>query len=310
MPRPPIHLPTDEIHHEVDREVLNCLARSNQHALPRLMAQYSANAGHILESQLPYESRPPPQRRVDTTSSDSIVLVAHAYDGPTPEAQAVTLASGFMVEPKPGATEPLFVSCAHTLEQVSLHRLVPSQAVRHSGSAIVSGDPKAGISTTTVTSLPSSFPRSDVILLSTSHRPPGIRSLPVSPYPAAPGTRIRAHFVSYHRPADADGEGWTPWIGGTYSKWVSGTVLGYRDFAGTETKPGTYDALSHMLFNPLPTPGSSGGPIIDEESGAVVGIMLGTRMDNRVEGVRGWGVPAESIFEMFSLPGLNFKQSS
>lgn len=119
VPLPSTHLPTDEVHHEVDREVLNCLARSNQYALPRLMAQYSANAGHILESQLPHESRPPPQRRVDTTSSDSIVLVAHAYDGPTPEAQAVTLASGFMVEPKPGATEPLFVSCAHTLEQAS-----------------------------------------------------------------------------------------------------------------------------------------------------------------------------------------------
>ena len=77
-----------------------------------------------------------------------------------------------------------------------------------------------------------------------------------------------------------------------------------------------------MLFHPLPTPGSSGGPIVDENSGAVVGVMLGSRMDNSVEGVRGWGVPAETIFEvdcesqlfqahstdlitqMFRLPGL------
>lgn len=56
-----------------------------------------------------------------------------------------------------------------------------------------------------------------------------------------------------------------------------------------------------MLFKPLPSPGSSGGPIVDEESGAVVGVMLGTRMDNRVEGLRGWGVPSETIFEV-SLP--------
>lgn len=63
-------------------------------------------------------------------------------------------------------------------------------------------------------------------------------------------------------------------------------------------QPGTYDALSHMLFKPLPSPGSSGGPIVDEESGAVVGVMLGTRMDNRVEGLRGWGVPSETIFEV------------
>lgn len=61
-------------------------------------------------------------------------------------------------------------------------------------------------------------------------------------------------------------------------------------------QPGTYDALSHILFTPLPTSGSSGGPIVDEVSGAVIGIMLGTRTDNSVEGTRGWGVPAESIY--------------
>jgi hypothetical protein len=26
--------------------------------------------------------------------------------------------------------------------------------------------------------------------------------------------------------------------------------------------------------------------------------MLGTRMDSSIEGVRGWGVPAETIFEV------------
>jgi hypothetical protein len=30
----------------------------------------------------------------------------------------------------------------------------------------------------------------------------------------------------------------------------------------------------------------------------VVGVMLGSRMDNRVEGVRGWGVPSEVIYEV------------
>ena len=53
-----------------------------------------------------------------------------------------------------------------------------------------------------------------------------------------------------------------------------------------------------MLFHPLPTPGSSGGPIVDENTGAVVGVMLGSRMDSSVEGMRGWGVPAETIFEV------------
>jgi hypothetical protein len=79
-----------------------------------------------------------------------------------------------------------------------------------------------------------------------------------------------------------------------------------------------------MLFQPLPTTGSSGGPIVDESTGAVVGVMLGTRMDSSIEGVRGWGVPAEAIFEvraerlvvnlvliifqMFSLPGVKLKR--
>ena len=93
------------------------------------------------------------------------------------------------------------------------------------------------------------------------------------------------------------------------------------------TKPGTYDALSHMMFTPLPTPGSSGGPIVDEDTGAVVGMVLGSQMDgSRVDGTRGWGIPAEVIFEvshahfdpmsdgcqpsiqMFSLPGLEGKK--
>lgn len=56
--------------------------------------------------------------------------------------------------------------------------------------------------------------------------------------------------------------------------------------------------MTHLLFEPLPTVGSSGGPIVDEESGAVIGVIVGTRMDNRIEGVRGWGVPSETIFEV------------
>jgi hypothetical protein len=60
---------------------------------------------------------------------------------------------------------------------------------------------------------------------------PALRSLPISPYPVPAGTHIRAHFVSETRPKE---DGWQPWIGGTWSKWVQGTVLGYRDFAGRE----------------------------------------------------------------------------
>lgn len=66
---------------------------------------------------------------------------------------------------------------------------------------------------------------------------------------------------------------------------------------------------------------------MDEDTGAVVGMVLGSQMDgSRVDGMRGWGVPAEVIFEvggirlgptfdkcqlsiqMFSLPGLEGKK--
>jgi hypothetical protein len=62
-----------------------------------------------------------------------------------------------------------------------------------------------------------------------------LRSLPISPYPVPVGTPIRAHFVSETRPKE---DGWKPWIGSTWSKWVEGTVLGYRDFSGREAMVG------------------------------------------------------------------------
>jgi hypothetical protein len=44
--------------------------------------------------------------------------------------------------------------------------------------------------------------------------------------------------------------------------------------------------------------GSSGGPVIDIESGAVVGLIRGSRLDNRIAGLRGWATTSESIFEV------------
>ncbi|KAG8888590.1 hypothetical protein FRB98_007354 [Tulasnella sp. 332] len=86
--------------------------------------------------------------------------------------------------------------------------------------------------------------------------------------------------------------------------WQSGTIKGYRDWVGAEAEPGSYDTLAHLLFLPIPTPGSSGAPLIDSDTGAIIGVVTGSRMYNRVEGLRGWAAPAETIFSMFSLPGM------
>lgn len=63
---------------------------------------------------------------------------------------------------------------------------------------------------------------------------------------------------------------------------------------------GTSSQLPHLLTSILPTHGSSGGPILDASTGAVIGMTSGRRMDNRVEGERGWGAAAEGIFEVGS----------
>ncbi|EPQ26037.1 uncharacterized protein PFL1_06490 [Pseudozyma flocculosa PF-1] len=56
----------------------------------------------------------------------------------------------------------------------------------------------------------------------------------------------------------------------------------------------------------FPPPGSSGGPVVDVESGSVVGVVRGHKM-SPLEGRRGDAIPAEKIFEFFALPGLGKK---
>ncbi|KAI0067892.1 hypothetical protein BV25DRAFT_1784910, partial [Artomyces pyxidatus] len=307
----------------LDSVVLDALAHtpsSSRTPLPQLIQQYLERAGHVLDAQLPYEPTPPADRAVvfDSPSGDGgICLVAHvAREG---DRSKITVSSGFAVAPRDG--QPVVLTCAHTLEEIRWSPLLvlpvhnPSSPLappdlphaRSSGTLLLvpsaaKDNERPPLSAHPVSAVLSSLHRSDLLLLGCP-APTPLAPLPVSPYPAQPGTRIRAHFVS-----EAPQEGWRPWVGGMYAKWVEGTVLGYRDFAGREAVPGTYDALSHMLFHPPPLAGSSGGPIVDEKTGAVVGVMLGTRMDNRVEGVRGWGVPAEAIYEMFSLPGLKLNK--
>ncbi|PWZ03192.1 hypothetical protein BCV70DRAFT_224717 [Testicularia cyperi] len=56
----------------------------------------------------------------------------------------------------------------------------------------------------------------------------------------------------------------------------------------------------------FPPPGSSGGPVVDIETGSVVGIVRGHKM-SPLEGRRGDAIPAEKVFEFFALPGLGRK---
>ena len=53
-----------------------------------------------------------------------------------------------------------------------------------------------------------------------------------------------------------------------------------------------------MFFSAVPTPGSSGGPIVDLETGSVIGVIKGSRLDNHISGLRGWATSSESIYEV------------
>lgn len=149
-----------------------------------------------------------------------------------------------------------------------------------------------------ITSVQSSLPHSDLILFSCPAQ--RMRTLPVSPYAVHSGTRVVTHLIHDtppHRDQASPPHTTTPFLPTLHSAWTPSTVAGYRDLSGREAYPGTYDALSHLLFEPVPTSGSSGGPVIDEETGAVIGVVLGSRMDFGSK-MRGWGVPSEAIFEV------------
>ncbi|KAI0724367.1 hypothetical protein C8T65DRAFT_626243 [Cerioporus squamosus] len=253
-----------------------------------------------------------------STADGALFMVAHAVHDRTGK-HKITYSSGFAVH-APGTPDGqvALVTCAHTLEEIRHDPLLraarPNPAVAEdqllSGSFVIAGS-SAAPTFHPVSSILSAMHRGDLLLLSSPSVSSGLRSLPVNPYPVHPGTPIRAHYVTDKPPETGPHrDGWTPWVGGTWRKWIKGTVVGYRDYAGREAKPGTYDSLAHLHFDPPPTPGSSGGPIIDEESGSVIGVILGTQLVNQVEGVRGWGVPAEMIYEMFSLPGLKLKSQA
>ncbi|KAJ3998448.1 hypothetical protein F5050DRAFT_1544675, partial [Lentinula boryana] len=290
---------TPSIPSSLDRRILKVASCSESPSLSELVHSYLSNSRHILNSSLLYESSPSALRKVNrgpsTANSPDVLLIAHCIQDE--DEHKITVASGFALEaPSQREGESLILSCAHTLEEAdssygsNRHSSSTSRRV-DSGSFVISSEGNMY----PVTDIVSSLPKSDLMIMSCKN--PAVATLPVSPYPVHAGTPVLGHFVSHELP---DEPGWRPWVGDSWSKWVRGTVLGYRDFAGREAQanPGTYDALSHLLFSPLPTAGSSGGPIIDEETGAVIGVMLGTRMDNRVEGTRGWGVPSETIFEV------------
>lgn len=244
-----------------DSRVISELCRLRPPALSILFNQYDQRDGRVLDHTLPYESRPPADRKAAcSTSSDDpedVLMVAHAAQDRS-GCETVTYSSGFLVDvPGSPGEQATLVTCAHTLEEVSFSwspldycqwtssnrsskicsrtQSSRTSSPRTSGSLIISGTPAAP-AFHPVSAVLSTLHRSDLLVLSISPQEHArrLRTLPLSPYPVQVGTHIRAHFATEHPPTLSDG--WVPWVGGMWRKWMSGTVVGYRDFAGREAK--------------------------------------------------------------------------
>lgn len=107
-----------------------------------------------------------------------------------------------------------------------------------------------------------------------------------------------------------------PALQGDYALRLSSTVseatrpvVAFGSTTSTSTSKARTEVIQSQTRKPLPNfppPGSSGGPVVDVETGSVVGIVRGHKM-SALEGRRGDAVPAEKVFEFFALPGLGRK---
>ncbi|KAI6045141.1 hypothetical protein EDC04DRAFT_3055166 [Pisolithus marmoratus] len=272
--------------------------------LGRFVREYERCSATVLQCQLPIEHVPCPTRKVDVSSPDSgPVLIVHALDCGQAGVKT-TVGSGFAIQPRSGLSDEdtmMVLTCAHTLDEiVQMASSHPESAgdkdvYFRSGSWVMS-EIDGQSTMEPLRSILSTVRQADLLLLSVRRLP--LRTLPVSPFPATVGSTVYAHFVSAQKP-ESDYR-WFPWVGGTWRTWMPCTVTGYKDRRGRVAQTGTYDELAQMFFYPAPPPGSSGGPIVNE-CGTVVGVTLGSMREYGHSQRQGWGVPAQDIYEMFTL---------
>ncbi|ORY88949.1 hypothetical protein BCR35DRAFT_300706 [Leucosporidium creatinivorum] len=303
-------------------------------SVPALLEQSAQRAGVPLDQVLPYEStpthrrihtdptqpQPPPSAFADGLEQEGIVTVAHVVGGDEPR---VVVCSGFAVG---DLEQTQILTCHHTLDEMGAHL-----AKMSTRTATRAPPPSATFVLTasghvfTVSHAAASLPRADILILNLSPRPlpnpsyslplasaaglrarptlpapPRLRSLPISPYPAVVGTPIAT--LAYTNPArKEDGDRPPP------REWSMGRITEYKDSRGREAQTGTYDQLALLLTSSVPRQGSSGGPIVDRSTGAVIGIVRGSLQSHGDKAAQGFATPAERVFELFQLPGFQPK---
>lgn len=124
-PRPPspikeIARPIDSATPWIDAQVLKALDVQPQTSLSDIVGHYIDQTGNVLDTSLPYEPKPPEERRVmfeDSVSCKEVITVAHCVkDG---KRHKISFSSGFALNaPAPREGDTLIVTCGHTLEEV------------------------------------------------------------------------------------------------------------------------------------------------------------------------------------------------
>ncbi|GAA5822025.1 hypothetical protein JCM10212_004660, partial [Sporobolomyces blumeae] len=298
-------------------------------------------AGTVLGTSLAYESTPNPNRRVRAgdrpsrsgsrssndvdlaslldvdargesaieSTQDGVVVVAHVVGGRDP---FVSVCSGFAVGEVESGQGQTLLTCLHTLDEAEGHL---SRTASTSTASRPHPAPSATLALTssghifTVSSVLSSLPESDLLLVQLSRDPvqtpptspscPRLRALPVNPYPPPSSTCVSIHtylnpLSRLRRKLAREPE----------KEWRKAKIVEYKDPIGRTAEPGTYDELQSFWIDGVPTAGSSGGPIVENESGSVVGVTRGSTHKYGERQAYGFATPAERIFDMFALPGF------
>ncbi|KAI8803097.1 hypothetical protein BJ742DRAFT_743177 [Cladochytrium replicatum] len=265
--------------------------------LPTLLRQIESNYNKVHDARLPYRPSAGPDPAHDLAdlgigrasatmtrrANTSILTLGHVVVPGKRMKERVVVSTGFVV-----MEGNLAVTCLHTFEEI--YPVVPSEK----------DQPSLVVATTSdgtvypVVEIQSCLRELDLVLLRLGPPilQPSIPPLPlvplaVSPFPTPTGSRVFAYQLE-SRSDDL-------------SLWQSCSVVGYKDQIGREAKTGTYDFLAELTVSATVSPGSSGGPIVDEH-GAVVGVIRGNVL-SRSQGTHcGFATPAERIFEMFKFP--------
>ena len=77
-------------------------------------------------------------------------------------------------------------------------------------------------------------------------------------------------------------------------------------FTPLRPQVGTHDELASMDILPVPLPGCSGAPVVAVDTGAVVGLVRGSRLGHSDRRRLGFATPTEALLELFgaSIPCL------